>query len=438
MGTIAATLASIAASAYSDTLAGLPTGFAPLSAPGLTNGTYANQNAFGAAVTGTLGGQSVVVLAFRGSDDRADWINDLRDINADYAKLATLVADVDGYAAQSHATVVVTGHSLGGALTQVYMANHPDGGAVAEEAVTFGSPGALIAAAADARITNYEIADDPVPDLGLYRAAIGHTAMTDPIYAATASVGLSAAIGDGVTPQDVADSIPFLTADYVNRGSTTYLPGLNGSQTTFASSQFTDAGRLIATLSTYGNEHNVANYVARSGSASVADPAIAGPSSAAIDPVFRFFDTKTGNHFYTTDAGEKQQILQTLPAYAYEGVAWATPEKSADTHDVFRFFDTRTGDHFYTDNTGERDTILKTLPSYHYEGVAFEAYNSPAAAGSGGVTLERFFDTKTGEHHFAANAAEAAGINNGAAGPGWIDEGKAFTVHVPTDGLLHA
>ena len=434
MGTIAATLASIAAAAYSDTLSGLPTGFTPLAAPGLTNGTYANQNAFGAAVTGTLGGQSVVFLAFRGTDDRQDWINDFRNINTDYAKLATLVADVDSYAAQSHSTVVVTGHSLGGALTQVYMANHPAGGAVSDVAATFGSPGALITPASDARITNYEIADDPVPYLGLFRAEIGQKAMMDPVYAATVSVGLSLAVGDGVTPQDIAASIPFLTADYVNRGPTDYLPGLNGSQTTFTPAQFTDAASLGLTIATYGSEHSVLNYIGRSGSASVPDPVIQSPTPAA-DPVYRFFDTRTGSHFYTTDLGEKQQIQQTLPSYTYEGAPWAAPVKSAATHDVFRFFDTRTGDHFYTDNVGERDTVLGTLPSYKYEGVAFEAYNSAAAAGSAGLTLERFFNTQSGEHHFAANATEAAGINQGAAGPGWIDEGKAFTVHVPLDGF---
>ena len=70
--------------------------------------------------------------------------------------------------------------------------------------------------------------------------------------------------------------------------------------------------------------------------------------------------------------------------------------------------------------------------------MAFEAYASPAAGGSGAIPLERFFNTNTGLHHYAANADEAYGINHGSAGAGWIDEGKAFTVHVPTDGMLFA
>nr|WP_282104105.1 family 16 glycosylhydrolase [Methylobacterium sp. 37f] len=155
-----------------------------------------------------------------------------------------------------------------------------------------------------------------------------------------------------------------------------------------------------------------------------------------VTAVYRFFDTRTGDHFYTNSTAEKAQILQTLPWFTYEGTPWATPSQGADTIDVFRFFDTGTTAHFFTTSVGERDQIIKTNPSYKYEGVAFEAYADASAPGT--VTLERFFNTKTGQHHFAGNAEEAAGINQGAAGAGWIDEGKGFTVHAPSDGMLFA
>ncbi|GEP05299.1 endo alpha-1,4 polygalactosaminidase [Methylobacterium oxalidis] len=167
----------------------------------------------------------------------------------------------------------------------------------------------------------------------------------------------------------------------------------------------------------------------------------AAPSSkdgGEVSASYRFYDASTGGHFYTTSTAEKAQILKTLPSYQYEGVGWATPQDGPNTIDVFRFYDTKTGQHFFTTDAAERDTILKTLPSYHYEGVAFEAYASAAAAGAGGVTLERFYNTQTGLHHYTANAAEAAAINQGSAGPGWVDEGHAFTVHIPTGGMLHS
>lgn len=151
--------------------------------------------------------------------------------------------------------------------------------------------------------------------------------------------------------------------------------------------------------------------------------------------VFRYFDTSTGNHFYTTSASEKAQIDATFPAFRYEGLKWATPQYGAGTVDVFRFYDVHTGDHFYTASAQERDLLNQSSSAqYRYEGLAFEAYSS--AAGDGHVTLERFFNKLTGVHHLSATAEETASINSGTQGAGWVDEGAAFTVHVPSDGLL--
>lgn len=150
---------------------------------------------------------------------------------------------------------------------------------------------------------------------------------------------------------------------------------------------------------------------------------------------FRYYDTSTGNHFYTTSTSEKAQIDQTLPGFRYEGVQWSTPDQGADTVDVFRFFDMKTQDHFYTTSVYERDTIIQqSSRQYSYEGVAFEAYAS--AAGDGHVTLTRFYNQITGVHHLSANAEETASIASGAQGQGWVNEGAAFTVHIPTDGML--
>ncbi|WP_336488124.1 hypothetical protein [Methylobacterium nigriterrae] len=157
-----------------------------------------------------------------------------------------------------------------------------------------------------------------------------------------------------------------------------------------------------------------------------------------LNSVYRFFDTATQDHFYTTSAVEKNQILATQPSYHYEGAAWAAPDKSAATIDVFRFFDSAHNSHFFTTSVTERDHILQTLPSYKYEGVAFQAYADASAAGPGALTLERFFNTNTGLHHYSASASETYGINHGTAGAGWIDEGPSLVVHAPTDGMLFA
>jgi hypothetical protein len=140
-----------------------------------------------------------------------------------------------------------------------------------------------------------------------------------------------------------------------------------------------------------------------------------------LNEVFRFNDTNTGDHFYTTSVAEKDSILANLPNYHYEGAQWSTPDQGAGTLDVFRFFDTDHGSHFFTTSTAERDSIIKNLSAYHYEGVAFEAYADAGTAG--GLTLERFYNTQTGLHHFSASASETFGINHGAAGANWVDEG---------------
>ena len=108
-----------------------------------------------------------------------------------------------------------------------------------------------------------------------------------------------------------------------------------------------------------------------------------------------------------------------------KGSPWSTPDESADTHDVFRFFDTKTGTHFYTDSVNERDSIIANNASYKFEGVAFEAYN--AADGAGHITLKRFYNTQTGQHHFAGNAEEAASLKQGLQGPGSrVDAGQSL------------
>jgi hypothetical protein len=145
-----------------------------------------------------------------------------------------------------------------------------------------------------------------------------------------------------------------------------------------------------------------------------------------ISRVERFFDSATGDHFYTLSVAEADQIRATLPTYHDEGAPWGTPDKGSDTIDVFRFFDVATGAHFLTTSTAERDQVMATLPSYHFEGVGFQAYTAP---GEGTLTLERFFNTQSHLHHYAASPAEIASILSGGAGPGWVDEGPGFIVH---------
>ncbi|MBX6741732.1 MAG: hypothetical protein IRY87_06750 [Acetobacteraceae bacterium] len=230
-----ATLAQLSLDAYGDAPV-LPPGFtaAPLQLPPdpaarYANGVYHDANGAALAVTGLLDGEQTLVLAFRGSDDCADSISDLQGINAGYPNFQSLIAAADAYAASGAVQqVVVTGHSLGGADVQLYMASHPDQpGGVPHRGETFGSPGAMLAPAPDARIENIVIADDPAVFLGAHRGEIGAVLQADPLLAAAAAQQIAHDL-PGLTVQEALASLPFLTSNYTNRGTIVLLPGENG------------------------------------------------------------------------------------------------------------------------------------------------------------------------------------------------------------------
>lgn len=234
------TLAQVASTAFQDTPAALPGGFTPLTpaslgvvvdAPGesFANGLYRQDNAAALVGTGILGGQATIVLAFRGADDRADSNNVLRDPATDYAKFAELIAAVDRLAASgNYQQVAVTGHSLGGSLAQVFMANHPDGSTpIHYFADTFGSPGALVPDAADPRITNFVVVDDPAVFLGENRAGVGDAIEGNALLERGAAEA-AGRVFPGLTVDDALAAIPSFTANYENAGTDVNLPGKAG------------------------------------------------------------------------------------------------------------------------------------------------------------------------------------------------------------------
>jgi subtilisin-like proprotein convertase family protein len=131
-------------------------------------------------------------------------------------------------------------------------------------------------------------------------------------------------------------------------------------------------------------------------------PGISTPAPDAI-PVYRFYNTTTGTHFYTASEDERQAVAQ-FPGFNIEGVAfYAFASNGPGRSAVYRFFDTATGTHFYTVSEAERDGIIARVPSYHYEGVVYYANVSPVAGSS---AVFRFFNTLTGTHFYTASQVE--------------------------------
>lgn len=124
------------------------------------------------------------------------------------------------------------------------------------------------------------------------------------------------------------------------------------------------------------------------------------------DTIYRFFNTKTGTHFYSSSLREAEYVNQNWAGtYSNEGAAFQTslPTDDSKYSDVFRFYNTLTGTHFYTISETERDQVIARYPQYQYEGAAFIAMKAPDP---GADPIYRFFNTSTGTHFYTANEAE--------------------------------
>ncbi len=422
-------LVRLAQDAYLNPASGLPAGFTLVSqsALGLTvgasetfaAGVYTDQNAAALVSIGTLNGVTTLVLAFRGSDDRQDSVADLSNINSAYPLFSNLIAAVDGFASrQAIPQVLVTGHSLGGGMAQLYMQSHADNSTTRYVAETVGSPGVLQSAGTDSRITNLQIADDPAVYLGSNRASVGAQLQFNPILAA-AAIFAGPEVFPGLTYLDVLNAIPSLNANYVNRGAVVLLPDADGTYTTDNS--------LLDAVSAGKSEHVVATYLSRVETLanSTGDDQVGvgiTPTTTGVQ-VFRFFDTTTGTHFYTASAAERDQTVSTRVDLTYEGVGLNadTPQTDPNAAPVFRFFDTSSGSHFYTASATERDGLANGLSGLTYEGVAF--YENPTVQAND-TAVYRFFDKADGAHFYTPDQNEFASVL--ATRSDLVNEGVAF------------
>ena len=132
--------------------------------------------------------------------------------------------------------------------------------------------------------------------------------------------------------------------------------------------------------------------------------------SGNVVNVYRFFDSLDGTHFYTASGAERDSLLAARSDMIYEGIgmtARSSPDMDGAAEPVFRFFDTANGTHFYTASSTERDSLLATRPDLTSEGISFY---EDASQQNGGSPVYRFFDTQYGTHLYTNNAHEAGVI----------------------------
>lgn len=129
-------------------------------------------------------------------------------------------------------------------------------------------------------------------------------------------------------------------------------------------------------LDAHGNPVAVSGNVAIGlGFASGAQGGVTFAEQAAITPatvgVYRFFNTSDGTHFFTADSTERDQLLATRPDLTYEGIGLDAVSLSAadpNAEPVYRFFSTADGTHFFTSSTTERDSIHATRQDLNLRG----------------------------------------------------------------------
>lgn len=147
----------------------------------------------------------------------------------------------------------------------------------------------------------------------------------------------------------------------------------------------------------------------------VAMGAVPGEAWAAGErTMHRLYNPYSGEHFYTADAAERDDVVKA--GWRYEGVGWTAPTKSNTP--VYRLYSGT--DHHYTMDAKERDNLVRI--GWKYEGIGW--YSDDAK----GVPLYRQFNpyvnphaqrNNSGSHNYTVSKAE----NDNLVRVGWKAEG---------------
>ena len=137
----------------------------------------------------------------------------------------------------------------------------------------------------------------------------------------------------------------------------------------------TDTGVHLYTSSEVERDaisENLPNYVSEGSAYVSVDPFTGSPEP---EQVYRFLNSDTGTHLYTVSEVERQSVEENLPNFSLETESFfAFAEEQPGTIPVYRFLNTDTGAHFYTPSETERESVEETLPNYQSEGIAYYAF----------------------------------------------------------------
>ena len=140
--------------------------------------------------------------------------------------------------------------------------------------------------------------------------------------------------------------------------------------------------------------------------------------------VYRFLNTNTGVHFYTSSEVERDVILENLPNYVSEGSAYVSVDPftgSPEPEQVYRFLNKDTGTHLYTVSEIEKESVEQNLPNYSLETESFFAFTEQQP---GTIPIYRFFNNGTGAHFYTPSETEREVVEQTL--PNYQSEGIAY------------
>jgi len=125
----------------------------------------------------------------------------------------------------------------------------------------------------------------------------------------------------------------------------------------------------------------------------------------------RLYNPYSGEHFYTADESERDEVA--AAGWEYEGVGWTAPNAGDP---VYRVYNPYAGDHHYTLDVEERDGLVAA--GWTDEGVGWRS--DPGKA----VPLYREYNPNmfSCNHNYTADRAE----HDSLVSIGWADEGEAW------------
>ncbi len=142
-------------------------------------------------------------------------------------------------------------------------------------------------------------------------------------------------------------------------------------------------------------------------------------STAAVTPMYRVYNTVTGEHLYTSDEVERSYLIN-VAGWNDEGVAWYAPAEDTASA-IYRLYnpDPNYSEHHYTADQNEVQ-VLTTQRGWNNEGIGW------MSAGTDGIPVYRLFNpnaiSSASSHHYTTDAVE----RNYLIANGWNDEGIAW------------